>query len=214
MRTIKSEQQLKQGVQELIQLCPKMAVIYEDIGDPPLRWYEEGFRGLLRIIIGQQLSVASASTIWARFEKAVQPLSAKRILKLGADDFKAAGISAPKQKTLKAVSHAIVTQDLKLEEISQMSEEDVVDALVQISGIGPWTANVYCMFCLARADAWAPGDLALQYAVQDLFDLKDRPKPDEMIEIAEIWRPVRSVAARLLWAYYLKQKQNAKAAPI
>lgn len=214
MRVIETEQDLKKGVVAVTKLCPAIKSVYHKTGDPPLRRREGGFPGLARIVIGQQLSIASANAIWLRFEALVKPMSAKKLLSFTDDSLKKPGLSAGKIKTLRAVSTAIEKQQLNLDKLKSLPEEDIVASLTEISGIGPWTVNVYTMFCLGRADAWAPGDLALQYAVKDLFDLAERPNPKAMTSIAEKWRPWRSVAARLLWAYYKHTKQKNSGVPV
>lgn len=126
---------------------------------------------------------------------------------------RSAGLSASKVRTLRAISEAVV-DGLDLDAMSASSEKAVRDTLMRISGIGPWTADIYVMFCLGSADGFAPGDLALQVAAQHAFELETRPNAAELIDIAERWRPWRGVAARLLWAYYAVRKQQRSGAPV
>lgn len=174
-------------------------------GHPPLRRRAAGFEGIARIIVAQQVSVASANAIWARFEAAAQPMSATTVAAMTDDDMRGAGLSRPKVRTLRAVSHA-VTAGLDLENLNALDDAQVHEALTAISGIGPWTADIFLLFNLGRADAFARGDLALQVAAQMLMGLDERPTADELLLIAERWRPWRGVAARLLWAYYAVAK--------
>ena len=191
------------------------ADLHDLAGAPPLRRRAGGFEGLARIIVGQQLSVASAAAIWARTEKLVQPFTPARLLALSDAELASAGLSGPKIRTLRAIAQACVA-GLDLDALAAASDAEVHDALTSVNGIGPWTADIYLMFCLGRADAWAPGDLALQIAAQQAFGLKQRPDKDELLEIAERWRPWRGVAARLLWAYYAvaKDKEKSGAVPV
>jgi DNA-3-methyladenine glycosylase II len=122
-------------------------------------------------------------------------------------------LSRPKIRTLRAIADAC-TNGLDLARLASAGEEDVHAALTQVVGIGPWTADVYIMFCLGRADAWAPGDLALQVAAQRALALDERPSSDALEEIGERWRPWRGVAARLLWAYYAALKKQQTAVPV
>lgn len=179
-----------------------MRKVHSAAGDPPLRLRDPGFAGLARIVVGQQLSVASANAIWARCTAAVVPLTASRLDHLDDEALKACGLSAPKIKTLRAVARAVVDDGLDLEGAGTMADDALRARLIAIHGIGPWTADIFQMFCLGRADAFAPSDLALQVAAQAAFDLTDRPTAAELEELAEPWRPWRSVSARLLWAYY------------
>ncbi len=189
-------------MQALISSCPHLARVHGVAGDPPLRRRPAGFKGLARVIVAQQLSVASASAIWGRLEAALRPFTAASLLARPAHELRRAGLSSSKIATLKGAASAIEGGTLDIEALTHASEENIHRALTALKGIGPWTADIYILFCLARADAWSPGDLALQYAVKDALGLDSRPGLDEMAEIAEAWRPWRSVAARLLWAYY------------
>ena len=123
-------------------------------------------------------------------------------------DLRAAGLSRVKIATLRGLAHALDDGTLDLDALTHAPDEIIHAELTALKGIGPWTVDIYILFCLARADAWSPGDLALQYAVRDALALDARPGLDEMVAIAEAWRPWRSVAARLLWAYYGVQRRS------
>jgi len=182
-------------------------------GDPPLRLRAPGFEGLARIIVGQQVSVASAEAIWSRTFAAVQPFDAATLLALPDEALRSAGLSRPKVRTLRAVAEA-VADGLDLAALATAEEATVRDALCGIGGIGPWTADVFALFCMGRADAFAPGDLALQVAAQMAFELAERPDPRQLEALAERWRPWRGVAARMLWAYYKAAKQASSGQPV
>ncbi|MGL5362887.1 MAG: DNA-3-methyladenine glycosylase family protein [Bosea sp. (in: a-proteobacteria)] len=181
---------------------PQWQAIIAASGAPPLRLQQGGFEGLARIIVSQQLSVASARAIWAKVEAIIVPLTPERFLAATDDELRQAGLSRPKQRTLLAISAAVVDKTLVLEGLADATAEDIHAQMTAVKGIGPWTADIYLMFCLGHADAFAPGDLALQEAARIGFGLKKRPNPKEMAKIAENWKPHRGVAARLLWAYY------------
>jgi DNA-3-methyladenine glycosylase II len=212
-RRIGSDADVLAGVRALRRKCPTMRLVHDTAGDPPLRLRPAGFEGLARIIVGQQLSVASATAIWNRTVTAVRPFRPRRLLALGDAELASAGLSRPKIRTLRAIAEAC-GNGLDLKALERASEEDVHAALTEVVGIGPWTADVYIMFCLGRADAWAPGDLALQVAAQRALGLAERPTADELRQIAERWRPWRAVAARMLWAYYAATKQKAAATAV
>ena len=197
---------VRRGVMVLRRKCPHMRRLHDLTGDPPLRRYAAGFEGLSRIVVGQQLSTASAGAIWTRTAAAVQPFSPRVMLMRSDTELRAAGLSRAKIKTLRAVAAAIDGNELDLAGLSIAGDEVVRGALTSVSGIGPWTADIYLMFCLGRADSWASGDLALQVAVQSALAMGEKPTARDLEDIAERWRPWRSIAARLLWAYYATLK--------
>jgi DNA-3-methyladenine glycosylase II len=199
---IRCDDDVARGVRSLRRRCAVMRRVHKAAGDPPLRLREPGFAGLARIVVGQQLSVASAAAIWGRCSTLIQPMSAARLSQLDDDTLKACGLSQPKIRTLRAVSRAVLDDGLDLENAGVLADDELRDALIAIHGVGPWTADIFQMFCLGRADAFAPGDLALQVAAQHAFGLEARPSASELETLAEPWRPWRSVSARLLWAYY------------
>ncbi len=212
-RIIETDADIRDGVRALRRKCATMRHVHDTAGNPPLRRRMAGFEGLARIIVGQQLSVASATAIWTRTADAVQPFEPKVLLALKDKRLAAAGLSRPKIRTLRAIA-AAAQDGLDLTRLDRASDEAVHTALTAVSGIGPWTADIYLMFCLGRADAWAPGDLALQIAAQQALGLEERPDKAELLEIAERWRPWRGVAARLLWAYYAAVKAKRTAVPV
>ncbi len=202
MNTIKTEQDLTQGIEALIEADDRFATIFEKTGMPSLRRSEAGFSGVLRIIAGQQVSKASAAAIWQRMQYVLSPLEPGHLETLTEDKFREAGLSGPKIRAVNSLTSAVSGGDLDFSRLEQFNDNDVIDALVGVKGIGPWSAEVYLLSCLGRRDAWPNGDLALQIATQDAFRLNDRPNPKAMAAMAETWRPWRSIAARLLWAYY------------
>ena len=212
-RIIEAEADIRDGVRALRRKCAIMRAVHDVTGDPPLRRRPAGFEGLARIIVGQQLSVASAGAIWGRTIEACRPFEPQVLLGLEDKQLAGVGLSRPKIRTLRAVA-AACADGLDLTGLHGSTEEEIHAALTEVVGIGPWTADVFIMFCLGRADAWAPGDLALQIAAQQALGLRKRPDHDRMRKIAERWRPWRGVAARLLWAYYAAQKAKRSAMPV
>lgn len=207
-KIIVCEKDIRAGIRYLRRACPALRAAHDLAGDPPLRRYDADFAALARIVAGQQLSIASAGAIWRRFE-ALGPVTAESVQRRRAATLAKAGLSAAKIKTLKAIAKATVSGSLDFAALGEMSDEDVRQRLVTIHGIGPWTADIFLMFALGRADAWAPGDLALQIACGRVFGLEEKPNAMALTEISERWRPWRGVAARLLWAYYAVE-QNAR----
>jgi DNA-3-methyladenine glycosylase II len=210
MRRIGSDADIQEGVEALTNACPHLARVHALAGNPPLRRRPKGFEGLSRVIVGQQLSIASADAIWGRVRARVQPFDAATLIEVPESDLRKAGLSRVKVATLREVAAAIEGGRLKLNALTRAPEVVIHAELTALKGIGPWTADIYIMFSLARADAWSPGDLALQHAVKDALLLAERPSLVQMNEVAEAWRPWRGVAARLLWSYYaLRRKKDA-----
>lgn len=195
-------------MEALVASCPHLSRVHAISGAPPLRRRPAGFKGLTRVITAQ-LSVASAAAIWERLEARVRPFTPTSFLAVPERELRRTGLSRVKISTLRGLADAIAGGSLELDKLTHAPEEEIHLRLTALKGIGPWTADIYILFCLARADAWSPGDLALQYAVRDALALDARPSLNEMVEIAEAWRPWRGVAARLLWAYYGLRRRGA-----
>jgi DNA-3-methyladenine glycosylase II len=171
-------------------------------GRPPLRRREPGFAGLAAIIVSQQVSTASASAIFGRLEARIVPLEAAQLAKTTEDDLRACGLSTAKVRALRAAAAAILEGALDLAGLAALDAEDAHEALVAVKGVGPWTADIFLLFCLGHPDAFPAGDLALQEAAKLALNLKRRPDAARLQRIAERWRPWRGVAARMLWSYY------------
>ncbi|MEM7500075.1 MAG: DNA-3-methyladenine glycosylase 2 family protein [Pseudomonadota bacterium] len=202
-RIIETEDDIREGCAALAALEPRFGVALEVVGEVPLRRRPAGFDALLRAICSQQLSVASANAVWAKLE-AAGATEPGTIRTLGHDGLKGCGLS--RQKAAYAI--ALAEAELDLDALAHMPEEEAVAALTAIKGIGAWTAEVYLMFALGRADVFAPGDLALQEAARSLFALPERPREKPFREMATAWSPWRAVAARVLWAYYAAEKRR------
>lgn len=176
---------------------PRFAAALELTGPLPLRRQEDGFTALLDAIVGQQVSVASADAIWKRLEAA--GLTGQAAMAEASDeDLRAAGLSRQKAR----YGRALAQSGIDFDALREMPDAQVVKVLTAVPGIGLWTAEIYAMFALGRADVFAPGDLALQEGARHLFDLPERPKERALRAMAEDWSPWRAVAARALWAYY------------
>lgn len=203
-KVIRTRSDIREGVCELRRRCAVMSAIHKRNGDPPLRRYRADFAGLARIIVGQQLSIASAAAIWTRLERTLSVVGADSIARAYPETLAAAGLSAAKIRTLKALADVTggAKPALRIDRLARASDEDVRRALTAVHGIGPWTADIFVLFCLGRADAWAAGDLALQVGVARAFAMGERLSADEALKVAERWRPWRGVAARLIWEDY------------
>ena len=202
-RVIETPGCVAEGAAYLAAAEPRFAHALERIGDVPLRRRADGFEALLGAIVSQQVSVASADAIWGRLCDAGLN-AADPVRKASDDDLRACGLSRQKIRYAKALADA----GLDFASLRGQPDEDVVSSLVAIPGIGRWTAEIYAMFSLGRADVFAPGDLALQESVRILFEIDGRPSEKALRAMAEAWSPWRAVAARILWAYYRVAKDR------
>lgn len=209
-RPIDCEEALAEATAALLAIDPEAVGRMVEIGGPPpLRRREPGFPGLAAIIVSQQVSVASANAIYGRLEQAFETLDAVSLLAAEDAALRACGLSTPKMKALRALARAIAEEGLDLAALAHKDALEAHDALIKVSGVGPWTADIFLLFCLGHPDAFPAGDLALQEAAKLALDLKTRPDAAKLEKIAERWRPYRGVAARMLWAYYRVAKQRS-----
>jgi DNA-3-methyladenine glycosylase II len=200
---IADEATLNDAVERLRAKDPELVESLISVGGrPPLRRRAPGFAGLAAIIVSQQVSTASATAIFGRLEARIVPLEAAQLAKTTEDDLRACGLSTAKVRTLRAAAGAILEGALDLAGLAALDAEDAHKALVAVKGVGPWTADIFLLFCLGHPDAFPAGDLALQEAAKLALNLKRRPDAARLQRIAERWRPWRGVAARMLWAYY------------
>lgn len=197
IRRIETQADLAQGIAHLAQVCPVWARVLPDIGPLPLRRREDGFTAICDAVVSQQISTSAAAAIAARM-RAAGLWDAAAIAAATDEDMRAVGLSRPKIRYLRGISQARPDWIA----LRQLPDDQVIDRLVALPGIGRWTADIYLKFALGRADAFAAGDLALAESARLLFDLPARPGPAALTALAEPWRPWRSVAARALWAYY------------
>ena len=205
---LETQDDVDTGVRELLAQDRRLEPIMAVAGRVPLRRRPGGFAGLAQIIVAQQLSTASASAIWARLTAAFDPLAPDKIRRARATTLARVGLSAAKIRALKAIATDIKKNGLDLDALAELPADDAHRALTALHGVGPWTADIYLLFCLGHADAWPAGDLAVQEAVRLAFKLKARPTTKEMGPLAERWRPRRGVAALLMWTYYRAIKKR------
>ena len=202
-RIITSQACISEGLDALAKLEPKFKQIIKTIEEIPLRRTSEGFDRLLSNIVSQQLSVASADAIWKKIELAGLN-KIQKIRKVSDQELRDVGLSKQKIKYVRSLANA----NINYRSLRTMPTSQVVSELTQVSGIGNWTAEIYAMFSLGRADVFAPGDLALQEATRILFNLPERPSEKDLRSMAKDWSPWQAVAARLLWSYYNQQKKR------
>jgi DNA-3-methyladenine glycosylase II len=202
VQIIRSDEDVKQGLEHLLRLDPRLASIAQAAGPIPLRLREPGFAGLAHIIVSQMVSRASAEAIWRRMLPADGLLTAESYALLHQDAWREFGLSRAKAETLSRIAEAVASGRLDLLTLCLKPPGDALSELTALKGVGPWTAEVYLMFCGGHADVFPSGDVALQNAVGAAFGLAERPGARALASLAEIWSPWRSVAARLFWAYY------------
>jgi DNA-3-methyladenine glycosylase II len=186
--------------------APFVATLLGDEAPPRLRRRAAGFEGLAAIIVAQQVSTASADAIFARLQARLGTVTAATLSATEEADLIACGLSAPKRRTLRTIAEAVVTGRLDLAALAVLDADDAHRTLVALKGVGPWTADIFLLFCLGHADAWPVGDLALQEGVRLALGLSERPTAKALAELGERWRPWRGVAAHCLWAYYGKTR--------
>lgn len=183
-----------------------LASIYKVHGVPPMWGRQPGFVTLLRIVLEQQVSLVSARSMFERLKSNIEPFTPERFIESGEAYLRSLGVTRQKAHYCVQVAQAFV--DGSLNGIGRMNDENAHAALLRIKGVGPWTANIYLLMALRRPDVWPDGDVALATAVTKLRKMNTRPSFIELAQIAEAWRPYRSVAARMLWQYYLAERST------
>ena len=187
-----------------------LAKIFKTLGPPPLWARPASFSTLIKIILEQQVSLASAAALFARLKKNTTPFHPARLLELGEPHLKSLGLTRQKTAYCLHLAEALTEKRLRLSQLSRMSDAKVKAALMEIKGLGAWSADVYLLMVLRRPDIFPATDLALVSAVTKLKQLSTRPDATQLLEMAEAWRPYRSVAARMLWQYYLARRNVTK----
>jgi DNA-3-methyladenine glycosylase II len=205
---IKRRADLERAVAYLASIDPHLSRAVDEAGPVGFKMRPAGFASLLKIIVEQQLSTASAWAIWSRLIEPVDAPIPDYILSLSDAKLRKVGLSAPKMRYCRALAEAVTCGQLDLASLSRLPDEKAMEALQCVKGVGRWTAEIYLLFCLGRPDVWPAGDIAVQSALQFVQGLKERPDPLEMDELAERWRPLRGVAALILWNYYRHVKRR------
>lgn len=201
-----TQKSLALAARELAARDKTLAGILATYGDPPLWRRATGFQTLVHIILEQQVSLKSAKAMLVRLEGAIQPFAPLRFIELGDGYLRSLGVTRQKSAYLLHLAGSIVNGELSFTRLARMNDDEARLVLTRVKGIGSWSADVYLLMAMRRADIWPAGDLALAVAMQDLKGLARRPAPDELERLAEQWRPHRAVAARMLWQYYLGKK--------
>jgi DNA-3-methyladenine glycosylase II len=199
---------LRAALAQLIIADPRLKPVADKAGAFSLRRREGGFAGLCAIVCGQQLSTAAAATIRNRLFAAFDPFHHDTVRRARIDKLRRLGLSAPKIKSIREIGKAVANGRIDLTAVGNMDAEVAHTTLTALHGVGPWTADIYLLFCLGHADAFPSGDLAVQEAARIAFGLRTRPDAKALTKLAQAWRPWRGVAAHLLWAYYHAVKKR------
>jgi DNA-3-methyladenine glycosylase II len=194
---------LARALEDLADRDPALAGILEELGPPPLWARPRGFPTLLRIILEQQVSLASAKAAFEKLLAIASPLTPESFLRLDDAALKAAGFSRQKASYGRYLARDISSGNLDLRELSNVDDAEARSRLIRVKGIGTWTADIYLLMALRRPDVWPAGDLALAVAARQVLGLSSNPGPDRLARIGARWKPWRAVAARLLWHHYL-----------
>lgn len=205
IQTIENSKELEAHISALINIEPRFAPIYEQVGVPDLRHNAGGFTQIMRAMVGQQLSVAAAASIWQRLVD--RGLTTPAAIHAATDeDLRTQGLSKQKIR----YTRSLVEHDIDFAALETLTDEEVIKTLTAVIGIGRWTAEMYLLFSLKRADVLAVDDLAIKVAAMDLLGLAERPTPKQLKNLTQDWSPHRSATSLLLWQYYgfLRQKTD------
>jgi len=207
MQPIRTVADIEAAAAALISVDAVFGPVIERAGDIPLRYRPPGYEGLASIIVAQVVSRASADAIWRRLEAATGGITVDNILALSVEELRATGLSGAKESTLRGLAEAC-RDGLDLEKTAYLDAEAAIAELTAVKGIGLWTSEVFLLFCAGHPDIFPTGDVALQSAAAHAFGLAERPKPKEFRAMALRWQPYRSIAARVLWAYYASEMKR------
>ncbi|MCH6236405.1 DNA-3-methyladenine glycosylase family protein [Cognataquiflexum rubidum] len=192
-------------IKQLTNAHSLFALINENYGTPPNWTRPQGFISLSKIILEQQVSLSSAKAHFLKLNSYLVEFTPSNILRLTDEEMRSCQISRQKTKYLRALSTAIISGDVDLEELPKLNETEIRKQLTSIKGIGDWTTDIYLMFCLQSKDIFPIGDIAVVNTVKELSDAKTK---EEIILLAEKWKPFRSLAVYFLWHYYLKKRNR------
>ncbi len=193
---------MEDGFHQVAKLEPRFAAVLRRHGEPPSRKRRGGFETVLKIIVQQQVSLASADAIWRRLRKGLGAVNPDAVLALDEDTLRSFGLSRPKAIYARGLADEVASGRLNFRRLPAMGDEEVIETLIRIKGIGRWTAEVYLLGVMQRPDIWPAADVALMAGAHDLLELPARPTIKEMPALAEPWRPYRTFAARLIWLHY------------
>jgi DNA-3-methyladenine glycosylase II len=205
-----TETTLLRAAKQLARRDPDLALIFQRYGPPPLWARPATFATLVKIILEQQVSLASAAAMFVRMKRSIVPFQPASFIEFGDAKLKSLGLTRQKTAYCLNLAQSITEKRLRLAQVARLNDDDAKSALMQLKGLGSWSADIYLLMALRRPDVWPAGDLALAIAVAEVKQLSSRPTAEELRSLAEPWRPYRSVAARMLWQHYLAQRDDKK----
>jgi DNA-3-methyladenine glycosylase II len=213
MRRIDSQDDVTEGLAALARMDGRLVAVIDQAGPVPLRRRPPGYQGLAEIIVAQMVSKASANAIWTRLVAEAQGCEPQRVARLSDIQCRRIGLSRAKEATLKGAAVAVLDGAIDPQGLCGLPADEAISAMTAVKGIGPWTAEVYLLFCAGHADIFPAGDVALQGAAGHALGLAQRPDQRTLRAIAGGWQPWRGVAARLFWAYYATAMRRGDVVP-
>jgi len=198
---VTDRKQLAKAIRHLAKECTIIKTAHARVGVPEWRTRQGDYAGLARIIAFQQLSTKAAGTIWGRVEVLLGKVTPGAVLAADIDALRACGLSRPRIAHLRSIATAAEDSSLSFRRLARKSDDDARAELVAVKGIGPWTADVYLMFCLGRWDVFPHADVGLSEAYRMISGERKRHPPEKFLKTGNRWRPWRGVAAHMLWAY-------------
>jgi DNA-3-methyladenine glycosylase II len=202
------EENIQEICESLASQDVDLRIIFEKYGTPPVWKRNEGFETLVHIILEQQVSLASAKACLDKLAQKIGKITPQNFVKLNDEELKSLGFSRQKTSYCRGLAEAILSKQLNLVSLQSHANDEVKDILKSLKGIGDWTADIYLLMAMSRADVMPKGDLALHISWRKLANLEKNPTSDEFVEMAEKWKPFRSVAARMLWHFYLSERKK------
>jgi DNA-3-methyladenine glycosylase II len=202
-----NEENYREFIEILTERDRDLRRIVENIGEPPIWIRPANFQTLIHIILEQQVSLASARATYEKVKQTIgEDFTPESFLQLTDENLKSLGFSRQKAVYTRSLSSAIVAGDLDLKQLENLTDEEVKSELTKLKGIGRWTADIYLLMCLRRADAFPVGDLGLIVGTQEVKNLERKPTAEELEEIGAKWKPLRAIATRIIWHFYLKRR--------
>jgi DNA-3-methyladenine glycosylase II len=199
-----NDNNLKTAVKHLCKVDKDLAAIYKTDGVPPLWARKPGFATLIKIILEQQVSLASAKTINNKLHKNIKPFTPSKFIDVGTSGLRKLGITRQKSSYCINLAKAAANGDLKFAQLNNMDNMDAKKYLMKIKGVGSWTADIYLLMAMCRPDIWPTGDIALAKTLKKIKRLRYLPDQDKQVKISKKWKPYRAAAARMLWHHYIK----------
>ncbi len=199
---------LAEGVAELSRRDPHLAAVVARHGAPPLWDRPPGFGTLVQIILEQQISLSAGRAAYGRLERLAGAVTPERVAALTEIELRGAGLTRQKSAYIRELAQAIVAGEFDPDGLAVLDDEEARAALIKLRGVGAWTADIYLLMALGRADIWPSGDLALVAAIREVKRLRSLPSSDRIGRITRTWSPWRAVAARVLWHHYLSTPRS------